>query len=115
MASSIEDYYRTKGAEAPNLFMIGSMRAGSTTLHTLLGQHQEIFMSATKEPMFFVAEVAREKSARGGTGCDEARKEVGELEAGGKFRTLDRYQTLFAGAGGTPYRGESSHYLYHPP
>ena len=42
-----------------NLFLIGAMRAGSTTLYNYLKQHPEIFMSEVKEPYFFVAEYYR--------------------------------------------------------
>lgn len=37
----------------PNFFIIGSPRAGTTSLHRYLGQHPEIFMSPVKEPRFY--------------------------------------------------------------
>jgi hypothetical protein len=39
----------------PNLVVIGAAKAGTTSLHTYLGDHPEIFMSETKELGFFVA------------------------------------------------------------
>ena len=39
---------------APNLFLIGAMKSGTTTLHELLAQHPEISMSEPKEPCYFV-------------------------------------------------------------
>jgi hypothetical protein len=38
----------------PNLFVIGAMKSGTTTLHDTLGTHPEVFMSANKEPLYFV-------------------------------------------------------------
>ncbi|MBU6950602.1 sulfotransferase family protein [Hahella sp. HN01] len=40
-----------------NLFLIGAMKSGSTTLHDYLAQHPQIFMSEEKEPGFFVPEL----------------------------------------------------------
>ena len=37
----------------PNLFVVGAMKAGTTTLHGVLGSHPEIFMSPLKEPRYF--------------------------------------------------------------
>src|SRR5262249_21491992 len=37
----------------PNLFLIGAMKSGTTTLHHLLGTHPEIFMAQYKEPQYF--------------------------------------------------------------
>ena len=36
-----------------NLFIIGAMKAGTTTLHYLLDRHPDIFMSLEKEPQVF--------------------------------------------------------------
>lgn len=40
-----------------NLFLVGGMKCGSTTLHDYLAEHPEIFMSLDKEPGFFVPEI----------------------------------------------------------
>ncbi len=37
----------------PNLFIVGAMKAGTSTLHTALGSHPEIFRSPIKEPGYF--------------------------------------------------------------
>ena len=37
----------------PNLFIVGTQKAGTTTLHGLLSKQQEIFMSELKEPHYF--------------------------------------------------------------
>jgi hypothetical protein len=40
-------------AGLPNFFVIGAMKAGTTTLWRLLSQHPDIFMPQMKEPQFF--------------------------------------------------------------
>jgi len=48
------------GNEA-NLFIIGAMKSGTTSLHEYLGSHPRIFMSREKEPGYFVEELALAK------------------------------------------------------
>lgn len=38
----------------PNLFLIGAMKSGTTTLHALLAEHPDIFMCKPKEPCYFL-------------------------------------------------------------
>ena len=38
----------------PNLFIIGAARCGTTSIHSILGQHPEIHASRWKEPTFFI-------------------------------------------------------------
>lgn len=40
----------------PNLFVIGAMKCGTSSLHHYLGLHPEISMSSIKEPMYFLPE-----------------------------------------------------------
>lgn len=40
----------------PNLFIIGAMKSGTSSLYEYLGSHPEIFMSPVKEPMHFSRE-----------------------------------------------------------
>ena len=98
----------------PNLFLIGGMRCGSTTLHLMLGQHPDIYMSPVKEPYFYVAEAMRRKLSAGNTTDPEAIRHLNEYVKQGKYRTVEKYATLFNGARHEKYIGESSHYLYHP-
>ncbi len=73
-----------------NLFVVGAMKSGSTTLHDYLAEHPEIFMSAEKEPGFFVAELWGNKSPT-------------------------EYEDLFVDATDEKYLGESStHYTKLP-
>lgn len=51
------------GKILPNLFVIGAMKSGTTYLHDLLSSHPDIFMSAIKEPCFFVDEKELKKFA----------------------------------------------------
>jgi len=41
----------------PNLFIIGAMKSGTTSLHASLGSHPDVFMCEPKEPGFFVPEL----------------------------------------------------------
>ena len=78
------------GLQPVNLFVVGAMKSGSTTLHEYLGLHPEIFMSEEKEPGFFVPELWR-------------------------GRPESEYQALFSGWKGERYIGESStHYTKLP-
>ena len=45
----------------PNLFLIGGMRCGSTALHLLLDQNDQINMSSIKEPKFYLDEFKKQK------------------------------------------------------
>lgn len=67
----------------PNLFIIGAMKSGTTSLHNYLNYHPDIFMCEPKEPEYFVEELNYSK---------------GE----------DWYLSQFASAGRAKYIGESS-------
>lgn len=89
---------------APNLFVVGAMRAGTTTLHRELARHPEIFMSAVKEPMHFAL---AEDSPRYAGPCDPGNDR--------HWVRAERYATLFRGRKDAVWAGESSTlYLYSP-
>ncbi len=74
----------------PNLFILGAAKSGTTSLHDILSSHNEIFMSAIKEPTFF---------------CDDFQVINNEPE----------YYQLFKEVNNEKYIGESSHaYLSNP-
>ena len=74
----------------PNLFIIGSMKSGTTSLHNYLNAHPEIAMSEEKEPGYFVEELSLHKGEQW-------------------------YLNLFEDANQYRYRGESStHYTKLP-
>lgn len=75
----------------PNLFIIGAMKSGTTSLHEYLGVHPDIFMSEPKEPGHFAKEMTYYP------------------------KDPDWYLGLFAGAGDARIVGESStHYTKLP-
>ena len=80
----------------PNLFIVGAMKSGSSTLHAYLARHPDIFMSEPKEPSYFVDLDDLESPAR----------EV--VEGWGFWRSLESYLALFEGAGDARVIGESS-------
>jgi len=97
-----------------NLFLIGAMRAGSTTLYHYLSQHPEIYMSPVKEPDFFIAEYHRRNLSKTGLVDADLQKRIEIINNKGKFRTIDKYQQLFRDIKNEKYAGEASHYLYNP-
>ena len=85
----------------PNVFIVGAPRSGTTSLHSLLAQHPEAFMSPVKEPHYFAADINRRYEQHVG-------RTIPSL-----YRSLEDYLELFAGAGEARVRGESSvYYLY---
>lgn len=42
-----------KECRIPNLFIIGAMKSGTTSLHEYLNRHPQVFMSSIKEPGYF--------------------------------------------------------------
>jgi hypothetical protein len=79
----------------PNLFIIGAMKAGTSSLHEYLHQHPEIFMSRFKEPQYFAPHRTREGLDWGqGNPCPEL--------------GIGWYLRLFEDAGNVKYAGESS-------
>ena len=87
----------------PNVLVVGAQKAGTTALYYALSKHPEVFMSAVKEPAYFVAEEALAEAAGPG---DRDHRPVATLEA---------YRELFAGAGTAAVRGESSTSYLHTP
>jgi len=79
----------------PNLFIIGAMKSGTTSLHALLGQHPSIFMSEPKEPCYFVD-------------ADKLKKAWPEMWRMGFWRSEETYLSLFSSAKDERYVGESS-------
>lgn len=76
---------------APNLFLVGAAKCGTTAMASYLGQHPEIFFSNPKEPIYF--------------GRD--------LEHAWRLADPDAYLDLFAGAEGARWVGEGTvWYLY---
>src|SRR5260370_32298000 len=73
----------------PNFFIIGAMKAGTSSLHSYLGNHPAVFMCTPKEPAFFQNHRPE----------DPSRPYKHDLNA---------YLALFADAGDRPIVGEST-------
>ncbi len=89
-------------AGAPNLFLVGAMKGGTTLLWKLLASHPSIFMSIPKEPSHFIY-------------GDELRRLQPHLWRHGYWRSRERYLELFASAADIPIRGEASVYYSYLP
>ncbi|GGL08034.1 hypothetical protein Sme01_67720 [Sphaerisporangium melleum] len=87
----------------PDFLVIGAPKAGTTALHAALARHPQIFMSAVKEPKFFLTDGP--PPDRGGPGDAQTFKEH-------VWRRAD-YEALFAAAPAGALKGESTpFYLY---
>ncbi len=85
----------------PNFFIVGKPKCGTTTLHNLLGQHPEIFMSPEKEPHHFHRDYLEAAMKR--------RRGYKNLA----YREREDYLALFAGSEEKEVVGEASvGYLY---
>lgn len=80
----------------PNLFVVGAMKSGTTTLHRYLRTHPHVFMSSDpKEPTFFLTR-------------EQLLDVLPGVEKRGYWRGEDRYLELFSDAGDCPIVGEAS-------
>lgn len=76
----------------PNLFVVGAAKAGTTSIHGVLGRHPDIFMSEVKEPHYFADIVDDPTQSFLMTPVKDRRA----------------YLALFADGYDQPWRGESS-------
>ena len=72
----------------PNLFIVGAMKSGTSSLHNYLATHPEIYMSQFKEPQYFA--------------------DLGKDPSRGICKTEEDYLNLFKDAGNAKIIGESS-------
>ena len=87
----------------PDFLVIGAPKAGTTALHTALARHPSLYMSAIKEPKFFLTDGP--PPARGGPGDAKTYRE--------HVWRRDDYEALFDPAPPGALRGESTpFYLY---
>ncbi len=89
---------QASGARAPDFFIIGHEKCGTTALYRILAQHPKIFMPALKEPRFFVAE-------RGGAASPAPAE---GSKAFVRPQTLPDYLALFVPAEPGQLTGEAS-------
>jgi hypothetical protein len=88
----------------PDFLVIGPPKAGTTALHAALAPHPQLFMSAVKEPRFFLSD-ERPPPARGGPGDAQTYQEY-------VWRRRD-YEKLFEPAPAGTLKGESSPFYLH--
>jgi Sulfotransferase family len=86
----------------PNLFIIGSMKSGTTYLFNLLSSHPSIFMCHPKEPSYFV-------------NPNELRQLSPRFWKEGYWESQENYLRLFQLAGTAKIVGEGSVYYSHLP
>jgi hypothetical protein len=82
----------------PDFFIAGVPKAGTTALHVALARHPALYMSAVKEPKFFLTDGP--PSAQGGPGDAKTSREH-------IWRRAD-YEALFDAAPAGVLRGEST-------
>jgi hypothetical protein len=88
----------------PDFFVAGAPKAGTTALHAALAQHPSLYMSAVKEPKFFLTDGP--PPAQGGPGDAKTYRE--------HVWRRDDYEALFEAAPPGTLRGESTpFYLYN--
>jgi hypothetical protein len=93
-------------SEGPNFLVIGTAKAGTTSLCHYLRQHPDVFVAREKESHFFLFEDGGPVFA--GPRDDEEFNKLIITDPG-------RYLQCFAGAGPATARGEASvYYLYEP-
>jgi sulfotransferase family protein len=89
----------------PNFLLIGTAKAGTTSLYYYLRQHPQVFLSNPKEPKFFSYE--GENVRFGGPGDREKNRLL--------VNNIDDYRQLFSGVTGEKAIGEATAlYLYLP-
>jgi len=87
----------------PDFFVAGAPKAGTTAVHAALARHPSLYMSAVKEPKFFLTDGP--PPARGGPGDVQTYRE--------HVWQRDDYEALFDPAPAGTLRGESTpFYLY---
>lgn len=90
----------------PNFVMIGPPKSGSTSLYHYLKQHPDIYLSAVKEPRYFLFDQNDPEKYRG------FRPDRPEMKC---ISDPDKYQALFHGVQGEKAVGEASaRYLISP-
>jgi sulfotransferase family protein len=91
--SSEEAKSLVRPLRAPDFFIVGHQKCGTTALFMMLSQHPQIFMSDVKEPWFFGREL---------------RSRFGKPSTRSRPNTLEDYLSLFADADPEQMIGEAS-------
>ncbi len=86
----------------PNLFIVGAMKSGTSSLHAILGRHPEIFMCEPKEPCYFMDKLS-------------LKERWPDMYERGYWQGERNYLKLFEAGRGCPTVGESSTYYSKRP
>lgn len=88
----------------PDFFIAGVPKAGTTALHVALARHPSLYLSAVKEPKFFLTDGPPPTQGGGPGDAKTYREHIWQRDA---------YEALFDGAPAGALRGESTpFYLY---
>ena len=100
-----------------NLFVIGAMKAGTTSFMERLAQHPEVYVSPVKEPHFFIDELPANlyEPPRFFNLERYLEKDFPEPLHICKIETASQYEKLFSLAEGQKYRTEGSTAYLHAP
>jgi len=102
--------------DCPNLFLVGAMKSGTTTLCRYLNSHSKVFMSPIKEPNYFCFDLWNSATWGGSFSFREAKRMLskGSVRVHScRVRQWPDYTWLFSGAKGEKWLGEAStSYLY---
>jgi hypothetical protein len=91
---------------APDFFIVGHAKCGTTALYEMLKGHPQIYMSAVKEPYFFACDNPQPRRTHG-------RRWTTLDQTGTRAESFDEYLSLFDPAGSDQITGEAStHYLW---
>jgi hypothetical protein len=104
----------------PNFFLVGAMKAGTTSLANLLTRHPDVYLPPIKEPNFFATDVNTTTAAEGrqrsfdAIRVEEALDPVKPRRAQiAIVRGRTEYQALYAAGAGHARRGDcSTAYLF---
>jgi len=100
----------------PNFFIVGAMKAATTTLHAWLKQHPDIFLTEEKEPFYFIDGFPHREDGSLLKRPWGGKRVFPAHFSSHSFNTPEKYLRLFKGAHKYPIRGEASTlYLPHPP
>ena len=100
-----------------NLFVVGAMRAGTTSFMELLSQHPDIYVSPIKEPHFFVDELPKEvySPSRKFSIKTYFKNDFPKKLHIGHVQSHEQYEKLFSLAKDERYRAEASTCYLHEP
>jgi hypothetical protein len=83
----------TANKRAPDFFIVGHHKSGTTAMYEMLRRHPQIYMPALKEPRYFASDL---------------REQFEPARSGRLPHTLEEYLALFDGAAPGQVKGEAS-------